>query len=316
MTFPGPPMRAVLTERRFSDPDWIFERKLDGERCLGERRRGEVRLYSRSGQRLDGSYPELADALGRQAGDELVVDGEVVAFDGAQTSFARLQQRIGIRDPKRARQSPVRVFYYLFDVLRLEGEDLTPRPLRERKARLRAGIAFHDPLRYVAHRNTDGEAFYRDACRRGWEGLIAKRAGSPYRHERSRDWLKLKCVREQELVIGGYTDPAGSRTGLGALLVGYHDDAGALRYAGKVGTGYSRELLTRLSAELREIGQDDPPFAPDTLPRRGVHWVAPKLVAQIGFTEITRDGRLRHPRFVGLRRDKPAAEVTLERPTR
>jgi ATP-dependent DNA ligase len=143
--------------------------------------------------------------------------------------------------------------------------------------------------------------------------VIAKRADAPYRAGRSRDWLKLKCVTEQEFVIGGYTDPAGSRTDFGALLVGYFE-RGALRYAGKVGSGYSHRVLRDLGAKLGRLERSDPPFTAGDLPGRGVHWVEPRLVAQIAYTEVTRDGRLRHPRYVGLRPDKPAAEVTLERP--
>jgi bifunctional non-homologous end joining protein LigD len=207
----------------------------------------------------------------------------------------------------------VRVFYYVFDVLRLDGEDVREAPLRARKARLRKVIRFGGPLRLVTHRNAAGEDAYRDACWRGWEGVIAKRAGAPYRAGRSRDWLKFKCVTEQELVIGGYTDPAGSRTEFGALLVGYYE-RGALRYAGKVGSGYSREVLRDLGAKLAALERPDPPFAGDELPRRGVHWVEPRLVAQVAYTEVTRDGKLRHPRYIGLRPDKPAADVRLERP--
>jgi DNA ligase D-like protein (predicted ligase) len=307
------PMLAVLTDARFSDPGWIFERKLDGERCLAERRGGDVDLRSRTHERLNGTYPELADALLGQRCADFLIDGEVVAFEGARTSFGRLQQRIGIHDPDRARRSGVRVFYYVFDVLRLDGEDVREAPLRARKARLRAAIRFGDPLRIVAHRNAAGEDAYRDACRRGWEGVIAKRADAPYRAGRSRDWLKFKCVTEQELVIGGYTDPAGSRTEFGALLVGYYEH-GSLRYAGKVGSGYSREVLRDLGARLAGLERPDPPFAGDDLPRRGVHWVEPGLVAQVAYTEVTRDGKLRHPRYIGLRPDKPAADVRLERP--
>ena len=308
------PMLAVLTHERFSDPGWVFERKLDGVRCLAFRRRGEVKLRSRTRQELGGTYPELVDALGEQDAVAFIADGEVVAFEGAQTSFARLQQRLGIRDPERARRSGVEVFYYLFDLLYLDGHDTAGLPLRERKALLRDALAFDDPLRYLPHRDTDGERFYEQACHDGWEGLIAKRADAPYQHKRSRDWLKFKCVSEQEFVIGGYTDPTGTRIGFGALLVGYYDDRGVLRYAGKVGTGYSDSVLRELRARLEAIEREEPPFAGDDLPRRGVHWVAPELVAQIGFTELTGDRKLRHPRFLGVRDDKPPREVVLEAP--
>jgi len=307
------PMLAVLTDERFSDPGWIFERKLDGERCLAERRGGDVDLRSRTHERLNGTYPELADVLLGQRCSDFLIDGEVVAFEGSRTSFGRLQGRIGIHDPERARRSGVRVFYYVFDVLRLDGDDVREAPLRARKARLRDAIRFADPLRIVAHRNAAGEEVYRDACRRGWEGVIAKRADAPYRAGRSRDWLKFKCVTEQELVVGGYTDPAGSRTEFGALLVGYYE-RGSLRYAGKVGSGYSREVLRDLGGRLARLERADPPFAGDDLPRRGVHWVEPRLVAQVAFTEVTRDGKLRHPRYGGLRDYKDPRDVVREEP--
>jgi bifunctional non-homologous end joining protein LigD len=306
------PMRAVLTDDRFTDPAWVFERKLDGVRCLAFRRGDELHLRSRTRQALDGTYPELVDAFLAQDGPDFIADGEVVAFEGGRTSFSRLQRRLGIHDHERARRTGVAVYYYLFDLLHLDGHDITPLPLRERKALLRDAFTFEDPLRFLPHRDEDGERFYRQACRDGWEGLIAKRADAPYRHTRSRDWLKLKCVNEQEFVIGGYTDPTGKRLAFGALLVGYHDSRGALRYAGKVGTGYSDTVLRDLGARLAAIERDTPPFAADDLPRRGVHWVEPELVAQVGFTEVTTDGKLRHPRFLGLREDKLPREVVLE----
>jgi bifunctional non-homologous end joining protein LigD len=278
------PMAATLTDDHFSDPEWLYERKLDGIRLLafGDGRR--VRLLSRNQLDDTGAYPEVADALQAQDTTDFVVDGEVVAFEGRQTSFARLQGRMGIRDPRRARATRIAVKYYAFDVLHLDGHDLTRLPLRTR-----------------------------EACGKGWEGLIAKRASAPYHHGRSRDWLKFKCVADQELVIGGFTEPRGSRKGFGALLVGFYED-GDLSYAGKVGTGYNERILADLRAKLDALERLEPPFTKGVLPRKGVHWVKPELVAQIGFTEWTGDGRLRHPRFLGLRGDKDPREVVRERP--
>jgi bifunctional non-homologous end joining protein LigD len=260
---------------------------------------------------LDGTYPELVRALRQQRGD-FVVDGEVVAFDGNRTSFERLQRRIGLTDPVQAEESGVPVYFYLFDLLRAGGQDLTACPLRERKRRLRATVRFGGPLRYTAHRNTDGEALLAEACRRRWEGVIAKRAAGPYVHGRSTDWLKFKCVAEQEFVIGGFTDPAGSRHGFGALLVGVYD-GNDLCYAGKVGTGFDHGTLTGLRTRMDALATASSPFR-DPVRQRGTHWIRPKLVAEIGFTEWTRDGRLRHPQFIGLRRDKPPRAVVRERP--
>jgi DNA ligase D-like protein (predicted ligase) len=296
-------MRAVLTKERFSDPGWIFERKLDGIRCVATRDGDQVRLLSRNDLPLDGRFPEIAQALAKEPRPRFAVDGEVVAFEGAQTSFARLSQR-GRR--------PVRVFYYVFDLLWLDGSDVRPLPLRERKRLLRETLSFEDGIRWTPHRNRDGEAFFAEACRKGWEGLIAKRADSPYSATRSRDWLKFKCEQGQELVVGGYTEPRGSRTEFGALLLG-HFAGGRLRYAGKVGTGFDHETLREIGARLRALHRYEPPFADaDAIRERGAHWVEPELVAQIGFTEWTSAGRLRHPRFLGLRDDKPARKVVRE----
>jgi bifunctional non-homologous end joining protein LigD len=295
------PMKAVLTDERFSDPAWIYERKLDGIRCVAIRDGPSVRLVSRNGLSLDARFPEPAAALAAEPADAFVVDGEVVAFEGAQTSFARLQQR-GERE--------VAVFFYLFDLLHLAGQDTTALPLRARKGLLRRAISFGGAVRFTPHRNREGEEMFREACRSGWEGLIAKRADAPYTHGRSRDWLKFKCAAEQELVIGGYTAPRGSRTHLGALLLGHYEGE-RLRYAGKVGTGFTQATLRDLAGRLAPLRRDDSPFA-DPVRERDTTWVEPRLVAQVGFTEWTRDGRLRHPRFLGLRDDKAAEDVVRE----
>jgi len=307
-------MKAVLAKEPFSDPGWIFERKLDGIRCLAFREGGGVRLRSRTGRLLNGGFPELVDALERDRCRDFVVDGEIVALKDGVTSFSRLQGRMGVSDPAAARRSGIAVFLYLFDVLRLDRCDLTATPLRERKALLRRSLTFAAPLRFVQHRNERGEQLYREACRQGLEGLIAKRADSAYVHGRSRDWLKLKCSHEQELVIGGFTAPRGSRAHFGALLVGCYEK-GELRYAGKVGTGFGREELERLGGRMRELEQARPPFADVHPVPRDARWTRPELVAQVAFSEWTRDGRLRHPRYLGLRDDKPAAEVVRERPS-
>ena len=218
-------MKAVLTEERFSDPAWVFERKLDGIRCIAIKSERDVRLLSRNDLSLNERFPEVAAALAADPATNLILDGEVVAFAGGKTSFEILQQR-GERH--------VSVFLYAFDLLHLAGHDTTALPLHARRRLLRKAVGFHGPLRLTPSRKRDGERFYADACRQGWEGLIAKRADAPYTHGRSRDWLKFKCSAEQELVIGGYTAPRGSRSHLGALLLGYYED-GRLRYAGKVG---------------------------------------------------------------------------------
>ena len=308
------PELATLTRDRFSDPAWIFERKLDGERCLAFRSGGPVRLMTRNQKDDTSTYPELTQALaGQQAGD-FIIDGEIVAFDGSQTRFARLQQRLGVRHPGPDLRAEVPVYYYIFDVLWAGNRDMRPLPLRQRKQILRGLLTFAGPLRFTKHRDTDGEAYFRQACASGWEGVIAKRTDAPYRAGRTRDWLKFKCEAGQEFVIGGFTDPRGTRTGFGALLLGYYDPGHELVYAGKVGTGFTRQTLNSLHATLAGLEQDRPPFDRGHLPRSGVHWVQPRLVAQVGFSEWTTDGELRHPRFQGLRDDKDPADVIREMP--
>ncbi|OBI61664.1 non-homologous end-joining DNA ligase [Mycobacterium sp. E796] len=306
-----PPTLATLTDRRFSDPQWIFERKFDGMRCLGFRDGDRVRLLSRNRQPLNGTYPELVDALAAQRTTRFVVDGEVVAFAGRRTSFERLQGRLGITDPEVARASPVRVFYYVFDLLHVDGKSTTDVPQLWRKKLLRKAIDFSDPLRFAVHRVEDGIGAYEAACKRGDEGVIAKRTDAAYEGGRSKNWLKFKCVRDQEFVVGGYTSPKGSRIELGALLLGYHDGRD-LVYAGKVGTGFDEAALRSLHERLSPLEQDEPPFTRGLVRENGAHWVRPELVAQIGFSEWTRDGKLRHPRYQGLRTDKDASDVVRE----
>src|SRR5215217_3857085 len=292
-------MKAVLTAQRPEGPEWMFERKLDGIRCLAVKDGGRTRLYSRNEQSLNDRYPPLAAALDADLADGFVVDGEAVAFVGGRDRFGG--------------GAGSELFYYVFDVLYANGRDVRSLPLEERRAVLRDTLRWADPLRITEQLTGDGAALLADACRDGWEGLIAKRVGTPYVSTRSRDWLKLKCTRAQELVIGGFTAPRGSRTDLGALLVGHFDGDG-LRYAGKVGTGFTRATLRELSEQLAPLVRETSPFEPEKGIPRGATWVEPELVAQIAFMEWTGDGRLRHPSFLGMRFDKPAREVTREEP--
>lgn len=305
------PMLATLADETFSDENWIFERKFDGERVLAFRKGQRLRLMSRNEKELNATYPEIVDALLAQDCDDFIVDGEVVAFEGKLTSFSRLQGRMQIHNAGEARASRIAVYYYLFDVMHMAGHDVTHVSLRDRKRLLKRALAFSDPLRFSAHRNEHGKRYHMEACRKGWEGLIAKDAAGEYVHGRSRKWLKFKCVARQEFVIGGFTDPQGSRTGFGALLLGYHEND-ELQYAGRVGTGYSDDLLERLSRRLKKLECDAAPFAGYERPDSHAHWVKPELVAEVGFTEWTTDGKLRHPRFLGLRRDKKPDEVVRE----
>jgi DNA ligase D-like protein (predicted ligase) len=308
-----PLMLATLTDRRDFGDDWLLERKLDGERCVARKNRAEVRLESRTGKDLTGTYPEVVAAVTAQRTRGLLLDGELVAYDGEQTSFSRLQQRLGVTKPTPEQVAAYPVVYCVFDLLEIDGADLTERPLLERRALLARAIRPKTALQLTEAWRGDSERRFADACRSGWEGLMAKRVDAPYARGRSKDWLKLKCAWEQEFVIGGYTDPAGSRTDFGALLVGYYED-GRLEYAGRVGTGYTAATLRDLGARLRALETLESPFADARPIPRGTHWTRPELVAQIGFAEWTNDGRLRQPRFLGLRDDKRPAEVVRERP--
>ncbi|MYY09244.1 ATP-dependent DNA ligase [Streptomyces sp. SID4919] len=304
------PMTATLSDRREFSARWIFERKLDGVRMLAVREAGTVTLVSRSGRRVDGSYPEIAAALAAQERADFTVDGEIVAFTHGRTDFGLLQRRMGLTRAAEVAASGVAVTYCVFDVLRLDGADTTGLPLRTRKSLLRRALTYRTPLRFTPHRNAGGTDLLAQACARGWEGLIAKRADSRYQPRRSPDWLKLKCSRGQEFVIGGFTEPAGGRTGFGALLLGHYAD-GVLRYAGKVGTGFPSRTLTVLRTRLDGLRRPDSPFG-DRVTERHPRWVEPSLVAQVEFAEWTRDGMLRHPRFIGLRDDKRPQDVVRE----
>jgi bifunctional non-homologous end joining protein LigD len=237
------PMLATLSDRRDFPQGWIFERKLDGMRVLAVGENGSVTLRSRSGRRLDATFPEIVDALAAQDCTDFTIDGEIVAYSHGRTDFARLRQRMGLTRRADVAASKVAVTYYVFDLLRLDGVDVRRLPLRTRKSLLRRSIAFTAPLRFSTHRNEGGPELLADACRRGWEGHIAKRADSTYQTRRSDDWLKLKCAQGQEFVVGGFTEPAGSRVG-----IGYYED-GWMRYAGKVGTGFDRRTLLALRQE-------------------------------------------------------------------
>ncbi|HEY3087403.1 MAG TPA: non-homologous end-joining DNA ligase [Jatrophihabitantaceae bacterium] len=308
------PELATLTKDRFSDLGWIFERKLDGERCLAFADGSAVRLMTRNQHEITSTFPEIADALAAQGREPCIVDGEIVAFDGSQTRFERLQKRLGQARPSEALLAAVPAYFHLFDVLYAGNRDTRVLPLLERKRVLRGLLSFDGPLHYTEHRDTEGEAYYREACRLGWEGLIAKRADSQYRAGRTKDWLKFKCITGQEFVIGGFTDPQRSRIGFGAVLLGYYDRSGRLVYAGKVGTGFDNQTLRSLHDRLAAIERTTPAFSVGKLPRSRVHWVEPRLVGQVAFTEWTDAGELRHPRFQGLRDDKDPGEVVREIP--
>ncbi len=306
------PMLATLTHKYFSDEDWIFERKLDGVRCLVFKSGKDLRIMSRNKKKLNNTYPELVDPLEDQTPEKFIIDGEIVTFDGDVTSFSRLQDRINVDKPDESLVNKIAVYLYVFDIIHLEGHDLSKLGLQYRKSILKNALDFDNKIRFTAHRNKEGEAFLEEACNKNWEGLIAKEKNSKYVHSRSRNWLKFKCVKRQEFVIGGFTDPRGERKGFGALLIGFYEN-NDLRYAGKVGTGYDDQLLVELRDRMDELKRDASPFA-NEVEEKNANWISPELVAEIGFTEWTGSDKLRHPRFIGLRDDKKPENVVKEEP--
>ena len=305
------PQLARLVKEAPDGDEWLHELKFDGYRILARLDDGEVRLLTRRGHDWTAQFPGIAEAVGALGARAALVDGEVaVVLPDGKTSFQALQNALGAR-----REG---LTYFVFDLLHLDGDDLARRPLEERKARLAALVAASKvpAIRYSDHVEGRGGEFFRTACGRGLEGIISKRRDLPYQSGRGNGWLKTKCVQRQELVIGGFTEPEGSRVGIGALLVGYHVD-GRLVYAGKVGTGFTQKLAREVRARLDPLEQARSPFTPE--PRRawtggGVHWVRPEVVAEVEMTEWTDDGRARHPSFKGLRADKPARDVVKEEP--
>jgi bifunctional non-homologous end joining protein LigD len=281
-------MAATLTRERFAGPDWVFERKLDGIRLLAFKHGHSVRLLSRNNLLQNGSYPSIVDAVARLPARDLILDGEALGV-------WRERDVVG---------------YHVFDVLWLDGRDLMPLPLDERREVL-TSLHLQAPLHLVARLHDP--APWERACKDGWEGVIAKRRDSAYEHRRSPHWLKMKCEASQELVIGGFTDPQGGRVGLGALLVGFFEGDDFV-FAGKVGTGFDRKLLLTLRERLDALELPAAPFTKAVgLPRLRVHWVRPEVVVQVGFMEWTPDSKMRHPRLIGLRIDKAARDVVRER---
>ncbi len=277
------PMAATLTQERFAGKDWLFEKKFDGIRLIAYKHGSDVKLYSRN--RLLQNLPTVAKAVAAIPADELILDGEV-AWDGSSS-------------------------YHVFDILWLNGRPTTELPLEERRDLLKQ-LKFTAPIKRVTL--LDGDEPWERARRDGWEGVIAKRRGSPYEHRRSKHWLKMKIEASQELVVGGFTDPQGGRVGLGALLVGYYEGRD-LVFAGKIGTGFDTKLLLDLRRRLEPLEIAKSPFTIATgLPKLRVHWVKPSIVVQVSFMEWTKHNKLRHPRLVAVRFDKKPRDVVRERP--
>lgn len=306
------PQLATLVKQPPAGDEWIEEMKYDGYRMLSRIANGEAQMFSRNGKDWTGKFGALARAAARLPIDNAWLDGEVVVLDGdGRSSFQALQNALSL-------QQKSKLYYYVFDLPYLNGFDLRKAVLLERK-RLLESLLEPAPgnVRFSSHLRGEGVRFFREACRLGLEGVVAKFADSTYYAGRNRNWVKVKCGMRQEMVIGGYTDPEGSRSGLGALLLGVYEANGKLRYSGKVGTGFDHATLVRLRKKLDGMVQRQVPFSnpPRGAEARRAHWVKPELVAEVTFTEWTDDGTLRHPSFQGLREDKQAAEVVRERPT-
>jgi bifunctional non-homologous end joining protein LigD len=312
-------MQCTLVAEPFDDPDWIFEPKLDGLRVLCWYDGSRLDVLSRQHKAQNAQFPDLIAALRPCLPYRVILDGEVVCLDAhGRSSFRLLQQRLHLHDrsviEERMRQYPA--YLYLFDLLYLDRYDVTGLPLEQRKQLLRESVRWTDGIRWTEYTPEAGIQMFQDICHHGGEGIIGKQRNSLYVPARSRNWVKSKCLARQEFVIGGFTDPQGSRVGLGALLVGYYSDDGrSLVYAGKVGTGFTHPLLLDLRQRLDALQQERSPFDEGDPPTGAdVHWVTPALVAEIAFAEWTHHGKLRQPRFVGLRLDKRPQEVGRERP--
>lgn len=308
------PELATLVDSAPEGDDWLHEVKFDGYRIICRIEGGRATLWSRNGKEWTASFPVIASEVRFLRVETAILDGEIVWLEeNGASSFQSLQNALS----GAPRNAPI--YYYVFDLLYLDGQDLRNASLDARKDVLRKllvpGPAEATHVRYSDHVSGDGQRFLEGVCKMRLEGIVSKRKSSPYRSGRGRDWLKVKCLARQEFVVVGFTDPGGGRTGFGALLVGYYD-SGELVFAGKVGTGFDQVTLTSLNRELRNIERQSPPLdrGIEQARQKGVHWVEPKMVAEIGFTEWTREGILRQPVFHGIRADKSPREIRREKP--
>jgi bifunctional non-homologous end joining protein LigD len=300
------PTLATLTDAPFDDPDWVFEDKYDGFRMVSEIRGGKVALYSRNGKIISHSYLEVAEALEGVKGDA-VIDGELVAIGKDGVSHFQLLQN--------ALRHEAKLLYCAFDLMFADGEDLRDLPLLERKKRLKAILPRNKLIAFSNHRKGSGKKFFTEAERKRLEGIMAKRADSPYASgRRTSDWLKVKTAQRQEVVIAGFTAPRRTRPFFGALVLAVRAD-NAWRYIGHVGTGFSHQILKDLHGKLTKLKAGKSPFPTKTKNEQMTTWVRPSLVAEVKFAEWTRKGELRQPVYLGLRPDKKATDVVRERPS-
>ncbi len=302
------PMLCTLTDKYFSSQDFLYEHKWDGERLLAFKNNGKVTLLTRNKKDATQIYPEIAQQLENQDLENFIIDGEVVAMINGQSNFSLLQKKMHTTEKQN-----INLVYYIFDIMYYDQYNTTNLELLDRKYILENTISASKSVKITEYITENGLEYYHNACKLGWEGVIVKNIYSTYQQKRSKDWLKFKCLMQQELVIGGFTKPHGERLNFGAILVGYYKN-NELIFAGKVGTGFDTDTLNFLGKKFEKLKQDNCPFKSVDINTKEIYWLKPELVAEIKFSEWTKNNKLRHPRFMGLRDDKSAKDVVLERP--
>ncbi len=306
------PMLATLVDDPFSNAEWIFETKWDGFRSVCFVKNGKSRFVSRNQIDMTPQYPELVNVAKQVAAKEAILDGEIVALDkDGMPRFQLLQPRVGRKSGLEALRGHGHIVYYVFDLLYLDGQDLMSCPVVERKAALAQILRPASFIKLSEHIAGDGQAFFKQIEKFHLEGMIAKRATSPYVQKRSKDWLKVKTVQRSEVVIGGYTKPRGSRSHFGALVAGLYRDR-ELHYVAHVGGGFNHRTLAQIHKLMQPLKTEKSPFVDAPKTNEPVQWVKPKLVAEVKFSEWTADRRLRHPVFIGLREDKKPGDCRFE----
>jgi bifunctional non-homologous end joining protein LigD len=316
------PMLATLVDKPFDDDEWLFEIKWDGYRAVAFLQDGKVRLVSRNQNDLTAEYPELKDLAKNVRAHTAILDGEIVALDDqGRASFSLMQQRSGFREPGRrgARNASIPILYYAFDLLYLDGYSLFKVELEKRKELLAGILAAGDILRYSDHHLGQGTALFQAAAGKQLEGIVAKRRRSWYIQKRSREWLKMKITQRQECVIGGYTDPKGSREHFGSVILGLYDEERRLIHVGQAGSGFTQQTHADMWRRLQKLKTSRNPFHGQVQTGRGMHWVKPELVAEIKFTEWTHETeggglKMRAPVYEGLRSDKRPRECVFVEP--
>jgi DNA ligase D-like protein (predicted ligase) len=296
------PMKAYLTKKYFSDPNWIYEEKFDGIRAIVVKKDNKVTLYSRNKNILNKKFSSIVKELEKLKTKNYIADSEIVAFENNITSFSKLQK---------IKKEKIEVFMYVFDLLYFDKFDLRDENLLKRKEILKNELKFSDKIRFTKHILKDGEKFFKKICKEKKEGVIAKKKDSNYVSKRSTSWLKFKCSNRQEFIIIGYSAPQRSRIGFGALLIGFYDK-NKLRFAGKVGTGFDNDFLKSFYQKLKHIKTIKNPTI-DIIKEKSAYFIKPKYIAEISFTQWTSDNKLRHPSFIGLRYDKKLKEVIKEK---